>query len=76
MLFLGLIYLMKSPKLLMFHYPLDYRLDREGLPVDGHVELVAEPEAAALSTHSFTSCLELANEEVCIIHKLLVARPD
>ncbi len=39
MLFLGLIYLMKSPKLLMFHYPLDYRLDREELQVDGPVEL-------------------------------------
>ena len=74
MLLLGLIYLMKSPKLLMFHYPLDYRLDREGLLVDGQVELLAEPIAAAFLS-IVSSCLELAHEEVCIIHKLLIARP-
>ena len=74
MLLLGLIYLMKSPKLLMFHYPLDYRLDREELPVDGIVELSAEPVAAAF-LYIFSSRLELAHEKVCIIHKLLVARP-
>ena len=58
----------------MFHYPLDYRLDREGLLADGLVELIAEPIAAAF-LWIFSSCLELAHQEVCIIHKLLVGRP-
>ena len=81
MLLLGLIYLMKSPKLLMFHYPLDYRLDREGIPVDALVELLAEPVAAACTGATFgflpipTQVPERADFEVCVIHKLLVARP-
>ena len=74
MLLLGLIYLMKSPKLLMFHYPLDYRLDREGILVDAHAELVAEPCAATSLVHS-THVPERADFEVCVIHKLLVGRP-
>jgi len=81
MLFLGLIYLMKSPKLLMFHYPLDYRLDREGLLVDALVELLAEPVAVACkgaffrSLETSTHVLDRADFEVCVIHKLLIARP-
>ena len=72
---------MKSPKLLMFHYPLDYRLDREGILVDALVELVAKPCAATCVGATF-GCLvqpthvpERADFEVCVIHKLLVARP-
>ena len=72
---------MKSPKLLMFHYPLDYRLDREGLVVDALLELAAEPVAAACLGATFgslvysTQGIELADLEVCVIHKLLVGRP-
>ena len=59
----------------MFHYTLDHRLDREGFFADALVELVAEP--AATTTNLYISDRpELAHEEVGIVHKLLVRRPD
>ena len=72
---------MKSPELLVLHYPLDHSLYREGLVINGTVVLFTEPLATTyigtlcwFLVHS-TEWVELSDQEVCIIHKLLVTRP-
>jgi len=61
------------------HNSLYYRLYGEGLPADALKELSAEPLAATCFpptvSVSLLHELGIADVEVCIIHKLLVARP-
>ena len=63
----------------MVHYSLYYRLYGEELLADAVVELEAEKLAATLCRTfkkiGLLCVLELADLEVCIIHKLLVGRP-
>ena len=66
---------MKSPELLVFHYPMDHRLHRERFVVDALEVLVAEPAATTKTLEATYDGLELADSEVCVIHKLLVTRP-
>ncbi len=72
-----LLYFIEGPKLLRLHYPIYHGLYRERFVVDALVERSAEPEAAAKTALTIAfDRPELANLEVCIIHKLLVARPN
>ena len=63
----------------MVHNSLYYRLYGEELLADAVVELAAEPVAATIILLiipiGLLNVLGIADVEVCIIHKLLVARP-
>ena len=70
-----LLNFVKGPKPLRLHYTLYHGLYRERIVVDALVELFAEPVAATTVLPHALDRPELANLEVCIIHKLLIARP-
>ncbi len=62
----------------MVHYAIDHRLDRVGLLANALSELLAEPVATAYKGAAFsllkhfTKWSELTNEEVRVVHKLLI----
>ena len=71
-----LLNFVKGPKPLRLHYTLYHGLYRERFSGGAVHELVAEPGTAFILTLLSTNDRpELANFEVCIIHKLLIARP-